>query len=89
MFEFITSEWLCFLIAPLIALGVQWLKSSALVAQYPKLVAGLIAAIVSIVSGVTLGSLDVAMLIECTLVQFAGAVATYEVAIKPVNEFTL
>lgn len=83
MLDFITAGWLCYLLAPVIALAVQWLKGVEIIAAYPKLFAAIVSALVSVVSAWTFGGLEWAMIAECTLVQFAGAVATYEVAVKP------
>lgn len=83
MFEFITAEYLCYLLAPIIALVVQALKNVAIVDQYPKIAVAVLSTLASSVAGLTLFGLDWAMLAECTITPMVGAVGLYEWVVKP------
>lgn len=75
-----TTEWICLAAGPVVAGLVQVLKTSALVARYPKVWALGLAGVTAVVSGLTVGSFDWQAIATCTLIPFAGAVATFEVA---------
>lgn len=86
MLDFISAEYLCYLLAPIIALLVQALKGVAIVERYPKVAVAVLSTLASTVAGWTFFGLDWAMLAECTLVPLVGAVGIYEWVVKPASD---
>jgi len=84
MLEFLNAEYICYVLAPAVALLVQALKGFELVARNPKAAAAVLSAIASIVAGWTFLGLDWAMIAECTIMQAVGSVGLYEWIVKPV-----
>ncbi|MHB1170452.1 MAG: hypothetical protein ACYC28_14340 [Longimicrobiales bacterium] len=84
--DFITAEYLCYLLAPIVALIVQALKGVEIIQRYPKVTVAVLSPIVSAIAGWTMGGLDWSMLVECTLVPMIGAVGVYEWVVKPAAE---
>lgn len=73
--------------APLIAVVVSLLKRIGFVRNNPKIVALVLSMVAPAwhIFHPGAGPIDVAAVSQCILAQFAGAVATYEVAIQPVR----
>lgn len=78
----------CIMYAPIVAVVVSILKKIPFVSRYPKIVAGLCSMIaVGFHTFATGGAIPTATLVACVMSLFAGSVATYEVAVKPVARF--
>lgn len=71
---------ICLLYAPIITVAVSILKRWGWLARHPKVVAAVLAVVATGIS-VSTGHLppSVAELAKCVAIEFAGAVATYEV----------
>jgi hypothetical protein len=64
---------------------VQLLKRIPVVTKYPKITASVLALAISIIQQVaSTHHVPIADVILCVLTKISGAIATYEVAIKPV-----
>lgn len=75
---------LCALYAPLIAIVVSLAHKIPFVGTNPKVIAFLLAIIANGFSTFATGAaIHTAQLVACILASFAGSVATYEVALKP------
>lgn len=80
---------ICILIGPAIAFVVSLAKRVGFIRNNPKIVAALLAGAYASWHNIHPGAgagVDVATLMQCFATQFAGAVATYEVAIQPVRK---
>lgn len=81
---------ICILIGPAIAMVVSLAKRVGFIRNNPKIVAALLAGAYTawhtLHPGVAVGAVDASTLLQCFAQQFAGAVATYEVAIQPVRK---
>lgn len=80
-------ETACLLAGPVISGGVSVLKRIPLVKKYPKTISFIFSAITgasaSIVGNV---GTEWVQLVECTLVPFAGSIATYEAVTRQVKK---
>lgn len=77
---------ICIAYAPIIAVAVSVLKRMPFFAKYPKFIAAFLATLaVAFPAFATGGAVHTAQIVSCILETFAGSVATYEVAIKPVS----
>lgn len=83
--DFITATWICLIAGPVIALLVQAFKRIAFVSQHPKIIVALLSLIVAAVQGLAGSGFGWPMLVECLILPFSSAVATYEVLVKPAS----
>lgn len=75
----------CAIYAPIIAIVVSLLGKIPFIGKNPKIVAFVCSMVANgFTAFATGGALHTAQLIACVLGTFAGSVATYEVAVKPI-----
>lgn len=80
---------LCIVFGPIIGIAVGILKKIPFVGKNPKVVAAVLSLLLSVLSSGIIGGgnwkLYLSQLVQCVLGSFAGAVATHEVALKPLS----
>jgi hypothetical protein len=77
----------CLIYGPVIGVAVSMLKKIPFVKKNPKVIAFVLSiAITTAKSFIQPSPFDIPALIACVLADFAGAVATHEVVVKPVSK---
>lgn len=76
----------CIIYGPLIGVAVQVLKRIPFVRKNPKVVAAVLSVVVAVIGAGPGFKEHIAQIIQCIIGTLAGAVATYEVAVKPVTK---